>query len=143
MQKIILLKGLPASGKSTAAKAWIKLNPEFERINKDDIREELGNPPFSRKFENEVLKIQRERGLEILKSGKSLIVDDTNFAKKHKNFWKNIAEKGIENSEISNIEFEIWEFTTSLEECIERDSKREKSVGESVIRGMYEKYIKP
>lgn len=47
------------------------------------------------------------------------------------------------SNEFSHIEFEILNFNTSLEECIERDSKREKSVGESVIRKMYETYLKP
>lgn len=62
MQTILFLKGLPASGKSTFAKKYCIDNPEFKRLNKDDIREELGNLPFSKGFESQVLSLQRERG---------------------------------------------------------------------------------
>lgn len=134
-QKIIFLRGLPASGKSTFARQYCIDNPEFIRINKDDIREELGNPPFSRKFEDNVLELQRSRGLEILKNGKSLIVDDTNFSKTHEKFWRLITEE-------LKIEFKIKEFNADLEECIRRDSLRINSVGKNVIENMYNKYIK-
>ena len=39
MQKVILLKGLPASGKSTWAKAVVEQGKgQYKRINKDDLR---------------------------------------------------------------------------------------------------------
>ncbi len=37
----------------------------------------------------------------------------------------------------------VMEFHTPVEECIERDSKREKSVGKAVILNMYNTYLKP
>ena len=72
-QKIILCKGLPGSGKSTWSKQYCIDNPEFVRINKDDIRELIGSPKFSREIEDLVLDIQRRIDLAILYSGKSLI----------------------------------------------------------------------
>ena len=134
-QKIIFLQGLPASGKSTWSKQYCIDNPDFVRINKDDIREELGNPAFSNSFEKLVLSMQRSRGLEILNTGKSLIVDDTNFAEKHKIYWKNIADN-------LDIEFEIKFFDVPVEECIKRDKDREKSVGKMVIYTMNKNYLK-
>lgn len=136
MQKIIFLKGLPASGKSTWAKKYCIEHLFVERVNKDDIRDELGNPIWSRAFEEEVLKIQRQRGEELISQGKSLIVDDTNFAEKHENYWRDIAKK-------YGYEFEIKFFDTPVEECIRRDKGREKSVGEGIIMDMYKKYLKP
>ena len=38
MQKIIILKGIPASGKSTFAKEYIQTNPNFRRVNRDELR---------------------------------------------------------------------------------------------------------
>ena len=135
-QQIIFYKGLPASGKSTEAKQYCKNHPEFIRINKDDIRDLLGAPVFSHKFEDAVLDIQRRMGLAILDTGKSLIIDDTNFAPKHEQYW------GIISS-TKGIPMDIINFDVPVEECIRRDSEREKSVGKAVIMDMYEKYIKP
>lgn len=134
MQKIILLKGLPASGKSTWAKQYCLDNPNFVRVNKDDIREILGNPKFTREFEDKVLALERQMGLAAIKSGQSLIVDSTNFAKKHEKYWTEIATQ-------NDLEIEIKYFDTPLDTCIERDSEREKSVGKDVIVEMYTKYI--
>jgi predicted kinase len=133
-QKIIFLRGLPGSGKSTWAKQYCLDNPDFVRINKDDIRILLGNFPFSNKFENQVLAFQRQVGCTILSLGKSIIVDDTNFAEKHWQYWSEISES-------MGISVEIKFFDTPLWECIERDLNREYSVGKSVICSMYNKYL--
>jgi predicted kinase len=133
-QEIILCIGLPASGKSTWAKEFCINNPTFVRINKDDIRDLLGSPVFNHKFENSVLDIQRRMGLAVLDTGKSLIVDDTNFAPKHETYWGIIATT-------RGIGLGTMFFDTPVEECIERDSKREKPVGKAVIMDMYKKYI--
>ena len=135
-QKIILCRGLPASGKSTWAKAYCDENPEFVRINKDDIREELGSSHFGIKSESTILKVERSRGIEALYSGRSLIVDDTNLNEKHEKFWSKFASD-------EGIGFEIKYFDVPVEECIKRDTQRGKSVGRMVIMGMYNKYIKP
>ena len=37
MQEIILLKGLPASGKSTWAKDFVEHHVEYVRVNKDGL----------------------------------------------------------------------------------------------------------
>ena len=43
MSKLIITRGLPASGKSTWAKQWVLEDPEHRvRINQDDIRLMLG-----------------------------------------------------------------------------------------------------
>ena len=43
MNKIIICRGIPASGKSTWAKQWVLEDPEHRiRINQDDIRNMLG-----------------------------------------------------------------------------------------------------
>ena len=137
MQKIIMLSGLPASGKSTWAKEYCKNNPNFIRLNKDDIREEYGNPEFSREFENKVLQTQRGRGLKALADGFSIIIDDTNFAEKHRTYWE-----GVANNSKNQIEFEFKYFDVPVDTCIDRDKHREKSVGEGVIRDMYKNYVK-
>lgn len=134
-QKVILLKGLPASGKTTWAIQFCKDNPKFRRINKDDIRSEFGNPVWTKEFEQLVLDTQRERGLDYIKNGFSIIVDDTNFAEKHRQYWSKICLE-------RHLIFEEKYFDTPVDTCIDRDNHREKKVGEGVIRDMYKKHVK-
>ena len=134
-QKIIFLSGLPGSGKTKYAQTYCFNDPNTVRLNKDDIRIELGNEPFSKKFEELVLTTERNRGIYALTNGYSVIVDDTNFHPKHKTYWKEVADK-------LNITFEEVFIDVPLEECIKRDQERNNSVGEKVIRSMYNKYLK-
>ena len=135
-REVIFLKGLPASGKSTWAKQFCIDNPNYIRLNKDDIREELGNPAWSKQFENIVLEKQREAGKLWISMNKSLIIDDTNFAKIHHDFWLKIASD-------NGYDFTVKTFDADVNTCVERDKNREKPVGEGVIRGMYKRYLKP
>lgn len=135
-QEIIFLKGLPASGKTTWAKQFCNSDPNYIRINKDDIRELLGNQKYNYEFEELVLKIQRFIGVSILNYGKSIVVDDTNFSPKHKQYWEQVSKD-------KNCKFIIKFFDIPLQECIERDFKRGKGcVGPKVITDMYNKYLK-
>lgn len=134
-QRIIFLYGLPGSGKTKFATQYCLDNPNTIRLNKDDIRKEFGNKPFSKSFEKEVLDVERLKGITELTKGFSIIIDDTNFHPKHKTFWQDITIK-------MNIDFEEIFIDTPLEECIKRDKERENSVGEKVIRGMFNRYLK-
>ena len=135
MQEIILLRGIPGSGKTFWAKEFLFENTNFQRVNKDDIRKEFGLEIFSQENEKKVLEIERERGLKYLIEHKTnLIVDDTNFNPKHEEYWKGKAEE-------LGIKFSIKDFNCPLKEAIERDSKRDNPVGESVIKRMYYQHV--
>lgn len=134
-QKIIMTQGLPGSGKSFWAKQHCIDDPLFKRVNKDDIRAKYGNQRWSSQLEKSYLKEERETGIEYLKAGFNLIVDDTNFNDIHKNFWQDVANE-------NNYDFEIKFFDTDLKVCIERNVLRDEPVPEVAIRSMYNKYIK-
>lgn len=132
---MIICQGLPASGKSTWSKQYCIDHPQFIRVNKDDIREFFTGIPYSTQFEEYIINIERLYVDAIINQKKSIIIDDSNFNPRYMNYWMQKAHN-------EGLEVEIKTFDTSLEECISRDSKREKSVGKAVILEMYEKYIK-
>ena len=133
-QKIIILQGLQGSGKSTYANAFIKKDRSFKRINRDAIRHMIDN--YSHKTEKLVHKIWQESVKSILQNNNNLIIDEMSL---NKDRLKSTIEwlKTIS----PNADIEVKEFKISLEEAIERDKRREFSVGEKVIRQTYKKYI--
>lgn len=134
-QKLILTRGLPASGKTTWAKEQVKKDGSLIRLNRDDLRVMLHEGRFSRANEKIVTSLQQEMALSAANNGRSIIIDDTNLNPKVVSFWKTWK---------TSLAFSIKDFTdVPLWECIKRDSKRERSVGEDVIRGMWEKYLMP
>lgn len=132
MPKLIMTKGLPASGKTTYAREL----KDFKRVNKDDLRSMLDNGKWSKTREQFVLKVRDYIIDTALAHGHNVVVDDTNLAPLHKLNLHNLAVS-------NNAEFEIADFTdVPLEECIKRDQKRPNYVGEKVIRDMHNTFLK-
>lgn len=131
--KLIMLKGLPGSGKSTWAIEQCKASG-YVRVNKDSLRKMIGS--YTRKDEKYILGLRDSIISNSLSSGKSVIVDDTNFHPKHEEWLKRVADTFL-------AEFEVVKFDLPLEDCIKNDLKRLDSVGEKVIRKMYNEYLKP
>jgi predicted kinase len=130
--RIWYLKGLPASGKSGWAKKHLDENTI--RLNKDDFRLMMGGK-FSDAKEKAVIEGLRRAGHQALEANLNVIIDDTNFSNKHRNYWKQLAEQHKYNMS------EIY-FDTPVDVCVERDLTRgEASVGAKVITEMYHKYI--
>lgn len=135
MLKVLFLRGLPASGKSTFAKKLVADEPErWVRVNKDSLRTMLHDGKWSKGREKLVQQMHRTMAEDALKSGLSVIVDDTNLSQKHEATYRQMAEK-------FGAEFEVKSFDTSVEDCIERDTKRPDSVGKDVILGMFYQFM--
>lgn len=137
--KIIILKGIPASGKSTWSKDFVKNNLDYIRTNKDEIRIELGSKEKPCRNENRVIARRDELIYEALNNGKSVIVDDTNLNPIHEKRIKQIAFE-MQQKLGNPIDVEIKLFEIPLDEAIKRDSKREAGVGEATIRRMYKQF---
>lgn len=134
MSKLIVLKGLPASGKSTYAKELVAQG--YKRVNKDELRLLIDDGKWSRENEKAIKNLETLMVNNLLANGFNVVVDDTNFA--YEEHWKYCSEN------FGGGDFEVKFFDVPLMECIERDSKRgEKSVGSKVIHRMYEQYLKP
>ena len=132
MPKMLILSGIPASGKSTFAKQFVKENNGWIRINKDDIRRMFGEY-WLPKRESLVEAVEYAIAEDAAFYGWNIIVDDTNLNPKYIKVWKELADE-------FEYEIEYKEFKVSLEQALEWDSKRENPVGENVIRGFYKKY---
>jgi len=135
MNKLLILKGIPASGKSTFARQWVEEDPKTRVIvNRDSIRRGLGVywVPSREKL---VDSIEQHSVWESLEMGYDVCLDATNLNPKYLNIW-------YEVSDLLNIPIIYKEFNISLEEAIERDKNREFPVGEEVITNFYNKYIK-
>ena len=84
MPKLILTRGIPGSGKSTWAKAYIAERLGAVRINRDCLRWMVFNKPHSddKKLEKLVKDIERSAVLESLSRGYDVVVDDTHCVAK-------------------------------------------------------------
>lgn len=140
MSNIIFTRGLPASGKSTWAKAWVAADPENRvRINKDTIRHELfGDATRHDKTASGLVAAEENNQIQkAVKAGKDIILDNTyvitpQVTKKLK-FLRNL--KGVQN--ITHRDFPI-----TLEEAKRRNSQRERQVPEEIMDG-FSKFLGP
>jgi predicted kinase len=140
MKTILILKGLPASGKSTYAKQLVAENPNmYKRINRDDLRFMFDDYKFSKGNEKFVKKVRDILIMEALHDGKHVIVDDTNLSPKNEIRIRQLAKEYTAETG-HQVTVKVKEFEVDLEECIRRDLKRARSVGEKVIRQMYKQW---
>lgn len=138
MKKIICTQGLQASGKSTWAKDFVAKNPWWMRVNKDEIRKQLGitYEVYDKKVEQRVIDAERAMVDSMTNAGFNIIVDNTHLllkrskVNKHLDFYRKLAESKW-------YEFEVKTFFITPEEAIKRDANREDKdaiVGEDVIK---------
>ena len=131
-QKLIILKGVPASGKSTFAREYVKGRKDIIIVNRDSIRVMCGDYwlPEREDYITSAENFMVEKGLE---KGYTVMVDATNLNPKTMRKWRAVAE-------IHGVELETKEFKISVEEALKRDNERERKVGEKVILEFFEKY---
>ena len=132
--RLLILSGLPASGKSTYAKEWLSEDADARIcINWDEARiARYGeNWKFNRKEENEMKRASYDTARIALNKGFSVIIDNTNLTPKARDTWRAIGQ----NSSAEVIEHEI---DTPVLECVRRDRNRvgRSRVGRAVIERM-------
>lgn len=141
MRKIVITKGLPASGKTTWAKKMVReTHGQFKRVCKKDLGEMLDVGFRSKLNEEFVTKIRDKIILEALRSGKDVICDDTHLRSASEYQIRDLAAF-FEDSTGNFVEVTVKYFEIPIEECIKRDLKREHSVGSKVIKSLHHKYI--
>lgn len=141
MKTVLILKGLPASGKSTYARNLLdKEKGQWKRLNKDELRAMLTNGHHTDANEKFVERVRDIMLVEALKEGKHVVIDDTNLADRPVARIENIVQQYRKETG-EEVKIEIKDMDVSLDEAIERDRDREKKVGSDVIERMYRQHI--
>ena len=132
---LILLCGIPGSGKTTYAKNYIKQNLNTVHLSSDAIRKELYGDENIQGNPEEVFSILQKRTIEFLRDGENVIYDATNVTRKNRASIIGVCPKFVK------IECHIiW---APIEECIKRDSNRERTVGKEIIDKMLKRFQAP
>lgn len=155
--RVIITVGISGSGKSTYAKNMVEdrkycpIHLQYIEVNRDDTRSKMYptlhfgdcsayyNLPDPERFAMECMVSSRicENISDVLNNGQNVIISDTNLNQKYLNRLKEFLKEhhGIEN-------VEVVFFDVDVDVAIERDKKRERVVGEQIIRKQFEMYKK-
>lgn len=132
---LILLVGIPGSGKTTYAEKYIEEHTGAEHLSSDKIREELWGNEATQGDNNEVFSLMQSRAIEALNNGQSVVYDATNITRKDRSYIIAACPK------FAKIECHIvW---APIETCIERDAVRKRTVGKAVIDKMLKRFQAP
>lgn len=135
---VVLLRGVPGSGKSTAALQLMNDFPDqFVRVNRDDIRMMMfGEYHFTgddaSTKEKAVTQVEHSLIKSAIKAGKRPLVDATNLNPQSVKSLLRLS--GAHGMSVDHIDFEV-----SQEEAIRRDAGRTKKVGEDVIKKFFQR----
>jgi predicted kinase len=141
MPTIHITTGLPASGKTTAARQMLAESAgRMRRVNLDDIRHMLDHngqsKVWSRAHEATALDIQDAAVRSAIAGGFDVVVDNTHLTPS--------IPKRIKAAAAGQAAFVVHDFThVPIDECIRRDALRgEATVGEDVIRRLADNHAK-
>ena len=140
VKQVLILTGLSGSGKSTFARQFCAENPNWLRVNRDDLRRSVlpvSLPEYwqtwsdkdKNRIENLVNELQKTALLESLTWGWHILIDNTNLKLSYINEFRKLLTAHFDEVEIRYVLLD-----TPVAECIRRDRERDDSVGEEVIR---------
>lgn len=127
MKTLLVLIGLPGSGKSTYAKEWVKEDPENRvRYNNDDFRTMI-----LKTWENKPNQVVIESKIALLKTwmrmGLDIVVDNTNLMSYEIESYKVLVRDFPEYEVVLKI------IDTPLEICKERNQIRDSHMDNSFL----------
>ncbi|MEU7700825.1 AAA family ATPase [Streptomyces sp. NPDC015492] len=140
MPVVHVMTGLPASGKTTAARALqAAAEGNMRRVNLDDLRAMLDIPSPDRershRHEQTVLGIQDAAVRAAVDDGFDVVVDNTHLTP--------YIPKRLKAAVGGLATFAVHDFTdVPVDECVRRDAQRERPVGEEIIRILAAKHAK-
>lgn len=127
--RLILLVGIPGSGKTTLAKKLVEKG--FQRLCADDIREELYGDAAVQGDAAEVFGIFFKRLEQGLQAGKNIVVDNTNMNRKHRQPILQRAKAA------GYTDIQLWCLDVPLDVCLARNKARQRLVPEDIVANMF------
>ena len=129
MARCIILVGLPGSGKSTYAEDYVQDHIENTvAFSSDGIRKVLYGDESIQGDASKVFRKLHERTAMYLQEGLNVVYDATNVNRKSRKEIIKLAKS------IPNVTVECHIIWAPYEDCIKRDSLRNRTVGEQVIK---------
>lgn len=142
-QKVIITRGLSGSGKTTWSQQFVKDNPTFARVSRDDIDFMLSENFYDKKKEALVFELRDYIVAHALASNFNVVLDETYLVPKRIEDLNGLLTIYVGVSK-RHLDIQIQDFIdVPVEQCIERDKGRFFHVGEKFIRDYHKKYIKP
>lgn len=128
MSKLLVLVGLPASGKSTLAQ---KLKEEHNAVilSSDELRQELLGDVNRQDQNVNVFDEMNKRAKRHLDSGQNVIYDATNINRKRR--------VHLIKNELKADEYHVYYMNKTIGNCFYNDGQRNRKVGYEVIDRMY------
>lgn len=128
--EVIINIGCPASGKSTWTNEFLSKNPNYVKVSRDDFRYMLRNQGFCEpKIEKMITELVNQTILTALSNKLNVIIDNTNLKVSIiRNFIKLVNDYADVNYRVFDVPYET---------LLERDSKRERKVGDEVLKRMW------
>jgi predicted kinase len=133
MSKLVILRGLPCSGKTTYAAQLVLKG--YKRVNHEDLRVMVDNGIYSKQNENYIVDVAQTMVALALQNNLDVVYDNYNLNSYIIKWAKSLCRD-------LRAEIEIVNFDTPLDVCIKRDLDRNKGrVGRDVILKMKDKYF--
>jgi predicted kinase len=134
---LVVTRGLPGSGKTTRARAWVAADPgRRARVNRDDLRAMLhAGAWLGADTEDQIVRVRDAAVSALLRHGTDVVCDDTNLPRRALRQLTALAAG-------CGARLELWDLTgVPVPLCVARDAAREHPIGEAVIRELHRRYL--
>lgn len=138
MSQLIITRGLPSSGKTTWAMAWVAEQPDVRvRLNRNDVRRMLFGSVggLTDPQEKAVTASLQSLATTHLVAGRDVVIDDKNLRPLFVLRWAKVADK-------ARAAFSIQEFKTDIETLVERDARKPNSLKRGAIETLAKKFVR-
>ncbi len=131
MAKLIVIIGLPGSGKSFLAQQLLRFHPDYHLISTDAIRSQLFGDESLQGPWSAILHQIQQQFQQAVAQNSGAIYDATNAQRRHRRDLIQLArEVGFDPI------FGLW-IQTAVEQCLKQNQQRSRQVPQEIILAMH------